>query len=92
MPLPAELRRILQACPSVPLLSAPIPVASDARYPEEQLPMFGSISTTIKFVGGVNKPKLVGLHARTACGDSRSLSHMLEAHGTHLYQVDVFVE
>ena len=37
-----------------------LPVAPDARYLPEGLVVVRSISATIEFVGGINRPKLVG--------------------------------
>lgn len=55
------MRRVLIGAPEVPLLSVPLPVNPAGRYPLEELPMVASVDSTIKFVGGINKPKLVGV-------------------------------
>ena len=51
---------MIEACPLVPVLSCSVDVSPTASYPIEEMPTVRSMDTTIKFVGGINKPKLVG--------------------------------
>ncbi|GAX72620.1 hypothetical protein CEUSTIGMA_g76.t1 [Chlamydomonas eustigma] len=59
MPLPGKIKRIIEEANLVPLLSVTISVSTSASYLTEELPMTLRMETTIKFPGGVNKPKLV---------------------------------
>eukprot|EP00884_Botryococcus_braunii_P019002 jgi/Botrbrau1/5786/Bobra.0155s0009.1 len=67
MPFPSHLRRSLRNLTKLPVVSRQLPVDPSARY--EGFAHFDSFGDTIRFVGGINKPKLV------ECFDSNGVRH-----------------
>jgi hypothetical protein len=57
MTMPGGIRRRVRPLPRVPVITAPLEVDATCAY--EGLPHFVHFAGNIKFVGGINKPKLV---------------------------------
>ena len=57
MQFPSSLRRRVRALPAVPVITAPLHLDLTCAY--AGLPHFVQFAGHIKFVGGINKPKLV---------------------------------
>jgi hypothetical protein len=57
MPFPAKLKRTVANLSHVPILSAVLPVDPACSY--ASIRHFAKFGDTIKFVGGINKPKLI---------------------------------
>ena len=68
VPFPAALRRSRHHCTHVPVLSATIAVDPTCRY--EDIPTFVQFGENIKYVGGINAPKLI------SAVDSQGHCHM----------------
>jgi len=59
--LPSTLRRAAAACVDLPPASRALPVRPDADY--SSAPRFTGFGSAARFVGGINRPKLVTVHA-----------------------------
>lgn len=57
MAFPGNLRRAVKNLSRVPIVSRQIPVDPGGRY--DDLPYFTHFGDAVRFVGGINKPKLV---------------------------------
>ena len=62
MLMPADVRRTLRACGHCAVLSDDVPVDTSGRY--DNVAFVADVSDTVRFVGGINKPKFI------ACTDS----------------------
>ena len=60
MTMPGGIRRRVRQLPRVPVITAPLEVDLTCAY--EGLPHFTHFAGNIKFVGGINQPKLVQVH------------------------------
>ena len=60
MAMPGGIRRRVRQLPRVPVITAPLEVDLTCAY--EGLPHFTHFAGNIKFVGGINQPKLVQVH------------------------------
>lgn len=72
MSLPADVRRTLRACSHCAVLTADVPIDSSGRY--EDVAHVVDVSDSVRFVGGINKPKLI------TCTDSHG-QYVLTAFG-----------
>lgn len=79
MVMPGGIRRRVRPLPHVPVITAPLEVDLTCAY--KGLPHFTHFAGNIKFVGGINKPKLVqvGLQ-RNRCLKVKLVLHIICSH------------
>ena len=58
MPFPASIRRERQHLDAIPLPTETIPIEPGCQYSAGTFPTFSKFKNTIRFVGGINRPKL----------------------------------
>ena len=75
MAFPAAIRRSTKNLPLVPIVSAPIQPDASCQYAD--LPHFSHFGDSVRYVGGINAPKLIH------CYDSHGHAHMQLVSSVH---------
>jgi ataxia telangiectasia mutated family protein len=82
MPFPASIRRERQNLDAIPLMTEKIPIDPECQYIAGNFPTFVEFKNTIRFVGGINRPKL----CVAVDSDGREHRHLVKGGGDDLRQ------